>query len=88
MFGILLLFSTAIMAPAQDACPNITVSPTSYEKGKATFSAMFQGGDEKVQISVVALPPAAIPPNAPPAAAPRPRSARSTHRHARPSAST
>lgn len=45
MFGVLLLFSTPVIAlPAPDACPTLYVSQSSSEKGKATFSAMLSGG--------------------------------------------
>lgn len=48
MFGLVLFFSTAIVAPAQDLCPVLSMGGGPGGKGLATYSADLSGGDSKV----------------------------------------
>lgn len=48
MFGIMLLFATPAIAPAQDKCPQVMVSSSAQPGGKIGYTAMVDGGDPDV----------------------------------------
>ncbi|MBX3566009.1 MAG: hypothetical protein KF730_15695 [Sphingomonas sp.] len=45
MFGIMLLFATPAIAPAQDQCPHVVVSSGAQPGGRITYTGMVDGGD-------------------------------------------
>ena len=48
MFGLLLLFTSPAIAPAQDQCPMVIISSSAFAKGKANYTAGVSDGDPNV----------------------------------------